>query len=148
MRFDKTGLWSLTLSVPLVALLIGCASSGTCHRLTAERFPPRPGNHSILVTEGDCAQPYQVIAEVASRPHDARILDVVGRAEIEKMARDLGGDAVIRVARDTATREEIGYQIGRPLRRGTNFVERTTLTGVVVRFAENAPATDAGERNR
>lgn len=127
---------SCLLSV--VALLaFGCASPATYRPLTSEHFPQRPADCPVVISDGSCEQPYTAIAEVTTQPYESRILDVAGRQELEKMARRLGGDAVIRVARNDVTREEFGYRPGALFRLGTRFVDRSTLTGVVVQYTCN-----------
>jgi len=131
------------IGLVLASLLLtsGCARAvGRVQRLTQQVYPPRPSDYPIQITEADFEtdlvrdDPYVEIAIVTSRAYDDRVIDIAGPADLRKLARALGGDAVIRVVRNGVVREEFGYRPGNLTRRGARFTDQCTLSGIVVRF--------------
>jgi len=104
------------------------------YRLSPGFHTPRPPDYPISLTEADYRESYIEIAEVTTSPYDDRLVDSLGRSQLRDIARKLGGDAVIRITRNSVIVEETGYRPGALLRYGTRFVDKQSLTGVVVRF--------------
>ncbi len=118
----------------LAALLLCAATlSAGCHS-NKSPYPPRPPDYPIELTEYDYKEPYEELGQVKTDPYDDRLIDTQGMGELRKMAREMGGDAVVRISRNSDISEEVGYRPGALLRVGTKFVNKTSLTGVVVRF--------------
>ena len=126
----------ICLVLASLLLATGCARAvGRVQRLTQQAFPPRPSDYPIQITEADFKDdPYVEIAIATSRAYDDRMIDVAGPADLRKLARALGGDAVIRIVRNGVVREEFGYRPGNLMRRGARFTDQCTLSGIVVRF--------------
>jgi hypothetical protein len=117
----------------LVTLLLCAATLAGCHSNTSP-YPPRPPDYPIELTEYDFKESYEELGQAKTAPYDDRLLDTQGMGELRKIARKMGGDAVVRISRNSDISEEVGYRPGALLRVGTKFVNKTSLTGVVVRF--------------
>lgn len=98
------------------------------------RFLPRPSDYPIVLSETTFVEPHIAIATVTTRPYDDRLVESLGKSELRKTARRLGGDGVIRITRNSRVVEEFGYRPGNLLRYGPAFVDKVSLTGIVVRF--------------
>ncbi|NQU43034.1 hypothetical protein HQ520_07100 [bacterium] len=118
----------------LVAAAAGCARWPRIERITPTRFAPRPPDYPIALTHKDFDEPYSPIAVVATRPHEARLVDKAGQEELRAIARKLGGDAVVQIAYEGALDEDIGYHPGAFLRVGPRLEDKISLKGLVVRF--------------
>lgn len=114
--------------------LAACAGSGRVQHLADQSFPSRPEDYPISITEGDYADPYLELALVKTPMYRLDQVDKAGTAELRRMARDLGGDAVIQVRMMGGIGEQRGYRFGNLSRRGSHPESRYLLTGMVVRF--------------
>jgi len=122
----------------LVLLSLGCATPVAIQRYAVHSYPARPADYPIALFDGECPDHYELLAKMTTRPYDDRDVDIIGKAELQSMARKLGGDAVVRLSRDAVMREEVGYSPGALLRVGTHFVDRYKLSGIVVRYSEHS----------
>jgi hypothetical protein len=133
----------LSISIPCL-FASGCATVSNdigavfnIRMISTRSYDARPSNYEIALTENDFKEPYIEIAEVRTHAYEDRLVDQLGRNELRRVARDLGGDAVIRIARNAVVREEMAYRPGNFYRIGTQWVDKYTLSGVVVRFTRN-----------
>ena len=126
---------SVCVILVLMGLAAACGTPGVINPLSRHSYPARSANYPIALFDDVCPQPYEVIAEVTTKAYDDRVVDITGKEELRAMARKMGGDAVIRVSRNGVVREEVGYRPGALFRMGTRFVDRYTLSGVVVRYS-------------
>jgi len=124
--------------VALVAAVSGCSvldrTRAQVEYLAAQTYAPRPPDYPISLTKGDYQEPYTEIALIRTGFYDERHVEARGNAQLREVAREIGGDAVIGIARESQVVEAIDYQAGGLLRTGTEFEERIALTGTVVRF--------------
>jgi len=125
--------------MPLMSLCflfaLGCATTGPrIERQIQQTFPPRPPDYPIQITSGQYTDPCVEIAEVTTQAYDDRLVDDLGKAELRRIARTLGGDAVVRVTRNGVFEEE-GRRKRWPFYKfGFPVEDRLSLTGIVVRF--------------
>ena len=125
----------------VVVLVFACGILMGCNpyprrvmHLTGTQFNPRPADYPIAVTESDYETPYVALAAITTKPYGINEIDVVGPQELRQMARDLGGDAVVRMSRNAMVVEQVAYRPGEVLRVGTQFEGKYSMSGVVVRF--------------
>jgi hypothetical protein len=134
-RLLKACLLCAAAAAPL--LCSACATGPKIRIVSDGAYAPRPHDYEIALTENDFKEPYVEIAQVTTRFYEDRMVDQLCRVELRRAARKLGGDAVVRIGREALTGEELGYRPGGLFRRGTRFVDKYALTGVVVRFDRN-----------
>ena len=127
-----TALTGLLLGLALAAS--ACSTNRSMRMLTAERFARRLPDYPIELTESDYQEPHREIAVLTTGFYREDLLDTAGRAELRRLARRVGADAVVKISRRGETSEEVAYRPGNLFRTGTRFVEKTALTGVAVRF--------------
>lgn len=96
--------------------------------------PSHSDDYPISLTEGDYQEPYVELREVSTKLYDDRVVESLGKAELKKLARKYGGDAVIHITRSGAVTEEFGYAPGTLYRFGTRYVSKTRMSGIVIRF--------------
>jgi hypothetical protein len=127
----------LLVSLLAVGLLAGCASNPQIRHLMAKRHAPHPPDYPIAITSGDIQEAYRRLALVRTPLYDEWDYEQAGRAELERLARQLGGDAVIE-ATATPTFSKRG---GLGLKRKLNPAPQGKMhyTGVVVRFLRRPP---------
>jgi hypothetical protein len=126
--------WSF---LPLCLLLtVGCATTQwpKIERQISQSFPARPPDYPILITTGQYTEPSIEIAAVTTQPYDDRFLDDLGKAELRRIARSLGGDAVIRVTRNGVFEEEGRHKKWPFYKFGFPVEDKFSLTGIVIRF--------------
>lgn len=126
----------------LAALLLGGLALTGCRGYRTD-YPSRPPDYPIELTEYDYKEPYEELGQVKTGTYDDRLLETQGMSELRKIARQMGGDAVVRISRNSDISEEVGYRPGALYRVGTKFVNKTSLTGVVVRFKRTGSAAVA-----
>jgi hypothetical protein len=85
------------LMVCLLALgcLAGCASPSQIQYLMERRHLPHPPDYPIGITSGDIKEPYQRLALVRTELYSEWEYEQAGHAELARLARQMGGDAVI-----------------------------------------------------
>jgi hypothetical protein len=132
----------------LIALALACLALVACNpyprrvmRLTGTEFRPRPQDYPIAVTENNYETPYIALAAVTTKPYNINEIDTAGPQQLRQMARELGGDAVVRMSRNAMVVEEVDYRPGEVLKVGTRFEDKYTLSGIVVRFKREDEAT-------
>ncbi|MBN1867767.1 hypothetical protein JW916_10785 [Candidatus Sumerlaeota bacterium] len=123
--------------VAAAILSSACATGYNVRRISDRAYAPRPRDYKIALTENDFKEPYVEIAQVTTRYYEDRLVDQLGRVDLSRAARKLGGDAVIRIARNAILGQEAAYRPGALFHRGTQFVDKYSLTGIVVRFARD-----------
>lgn len=130
-----TRIATLFLAMAILLTIAACASyPRRTLRLTGTEFRPRPPDYPIALTEDDYKTPYVALAVITTRAYQDEVVDVAGRQDLEQMARELGGDAVVRISRNALVVEDLAYRPGEVLRIGTRFEGKSSLSGVVVRF--------------
>jgi hypothetical protein len=123
--------------ITLGILLSGCGKfSSDIDYLSSARYPAQPDDAEITITEGDLDTGYTEIAMVTTKSYDDRMVESAGRAELRRLARKVGGDAIINMTRDSNVEEEWTYRPGNLLRSGMRFTNRSTLSGIVVRLSQ------------
>jgi len=117
-------------------------------RMAADRsYAPRPHDYPIFLTEGDVQEPYEVLGTAQSRSCRENEIDALGPAELRQSARQMGGDAVIHVAKTPTLTEELGYRPGSLSRTGTRFVTQYVMSGTVIRFVRDLPSAPEAPKN-
>jgi hypothetical protein len=101
-----------TLAVGVAFLLAwGAVVSWTaCRTHYSSIYPPRPPDYPIELTEYDYKEAYEELGQVKTRAYDDRLLETQGMSELRTIARQMGGDAVVRISRNSDVSEEIGYR--------------------------------------
>jgi len=128
---------SLRFATPyaFVALLTACGPAVDTVRLTPVPYPARPADFRIRMYSTERPRcPYEELATVRARKRSAFVsMDDVGEA-VRRVAREMGGDAVIGVTGGTQLSGG-GTVIG-----GTGSVSVESepyITGTVIRFKED-----------
>lgn len=103
-------------------------------RYPGEIFPPNPPDHPIRITEKDFSEAYIVLGEVTSKGYDDRVVEVAGKEELCRMARNMGGDGVIHLSRKYVEKREWGAAPETVSGYGMRDQDKVILNGFVVRF--------------
>jgi hypothetical protein len=124
-----------TVPCILAALLTGCGPAIDTVRLAPVPYPPRPHDFRIRMYSTERPRcPYEELATIRGRKRSAFVsMDDVTEA-VRRVARELGGDAVIGVTGGTQLSGG-GTVIG-----GTGSVSVESepyITGTIVRFKED-----------
>jgi hypothetical protein len=128
---------SLRSLLPLCLLLtIGCAtpSGPKIERQISQSLPARRPDYPILITTGQYADPSIEIAAVTTQAYDDRLVDDLGKAELRRIARSLGGDAVVRLTQNGVFEEEGRHKRWPFYKFGFPVENKLSLTGIVIRF--------------
>jgi hypothetical protein len=114
------------LLLTYIAFTSGCTAKGSQRSayLTDERFPPKPPSAPIEIISGEPLKPYILVGEVSALA-DVPLLESPDTQtaidKIKAMARNMGGDAIIRYS---------GYRAP----AGTVNAGQFTAQGMVVRW--------------
>ncbi|MCX7044817.1 MAG: hypothetical protein NTX50_04915 [Candidatus Sumerlaeota bacterium] len=117
----------------LTALMVWTSACST-HVRVLKKFSPRPADYPIFLTDGDIAEPYEVVATVKSPSYDDYEARERGEDFLRQNARSTGGDAVIWVKKEPLIEEHFGYHPTGTYRAGTQLVIAYYYTGTIVRY--------------
>lgn len=124
-----------TILKPVCFLILTCFLSVTvgCSLLPSQSLS-HSDSYPISLTTGDYEEPYEEIRIVKTKLYDDMAIDSMAPAELKKLARKYGCDAVIHITRESMVSEQFGYAPGVLFRIGTRYVSKTRLSGVAIRF--------------
>jgi hypothetical protein len=116
----------------LATLAAGCAPAVDTARLSPVAYPPRPHDFRIRMYSTERPRcPFEEVATVRARKPNAFVsMEDVAEA-VRRVAREMGGDAVIGVA--NASQISGGTVIGSSVSVDTDPI----LSGTVIRFKED-----------
>lgn len=113
----------------LLSILSGCAVNIQAKRISSQKYPPQPEDHSIEIFQQAPSEiRYVKIAEIKAREYGYHTDSDVMTA-FEKRARKLGGDAIIEFSVSNAYR-------GPFLWMRSKIFTYLIYSGIVIRFIE------------